>query len=59
MQGHDRRLGSWHVGETMHVPEGPVVTFQASGHELTAILEAFKAAGITVDYPAEYLTPVI
>jgi hypothetical protein len=53
------RWGSWHVGEEMNVPDGPVVTFQADGHELDAMLEAFRNAGIIVNYPAERLTPVL
>ena len=36
------RYGSWQVGETMNVPEGYVITFQADGHELDANLEAFR-----------------
>ena len=53
------RYGSWHVGETMTVPEGYVITFQADGHELDAILEAFRNGGIPVNYPAKRLTLVL
>lgn len=59
MKGASDRWGSWHTGETMYVPKGPVVTFQADGHELEALLDAFKQAGIKVVYPAERLTPVL
>jgi len=53
-----KRFGSWHVGEEMNIPQGPVITFQADGHELTAILQALRAAGVTINYPSDYLTPV-
>lgn len=51
--------GSWHTGETMYVPEGRVITFQADGHELYAILAALRQAGIEIQYPATRLTPVL
>jgi hypothetical protein len=58
MKGKQDRWGSWHIGEEMNVPEGSVITFQADGHELEAILDAFSKAGIVVNYPAKRLTPV-
>lgn len=57
--GANKVWGSWHVGEVMNIPAGRVITFQADGHELTAIIEAFKKAGIEVNYPADRLTPVL
>ena len=53
------RWGSWHTGEDLNVPEGRVITFQADGDELYALLDMFRKAGVKVNYPAERLTPVI
>lgn len=51
--------GSWHVGEVMNIPYGYCITFQADGHELSALLEAIAKAGIEINYPADHLTPVL
>lgn len=55
----NKRWGSWHVGETLNIPEGPVIIFQADGHELSFILQMFQEKGIEVYYPADRLTPVL
>lgn len=55
----DERSGSWHTGETMNIPEGRVVTFQADGDELYFLIAAIKAQGVSVQYPAEHLTPIL
>jgi hypothetical protein len=51
--------GAWHTGEPLNVPDGQVITFQADGDELDYILDLFRQAGVTVNYPARRLTPVI
>lgn len=33
----------WHVGEVLPEIHGPVVSFQADGHELTMILDTIRA----------------
>ena len=55
----DKRVGSWHVGETMYIPKGPVITFQADGHELAVVMDALLKAGIKIVYPADHLTPIL
>lgn len=59
--GSNQRSGSWHVGETMRIPNGRVLTLQADGHELDAILTILmeNKQGVTVEYPADRLTPVL
>lgn len=52
------RSGSWHTGETMYVPDGRVVTLQVDGDELYFLLDAIRAAGIPVVFPADTLTPI-
>ena len=48
IKGDSGRWGSWHVGETLRVPKGRVITFQADGDELEEILEMFKASNVGV-----------
>ena len=63
------REGSWHVGENMHIPDGPVLTFQVDGDELNWLLRAISYQltvpvrdrndpGLRVIYPSTRLTPV-
>ena len=65
IKGNSGRWGSWHTGETMHVPAGRVLTFQADGHELDWLLEAIASElelnGLRIHYdePDERLTPVL
>ncbi len=50
--------GSWHIGETMRIPDGQVITFKADGHELTALVEMIRAYGVNVVWPSPRLTPI-
>lgn len=59
IKGSTGQWGSWHTGEQMNLPDCRVLTFIVDGHELTAIIAAFRTAGITVNYPADALTPVL
>lgn len=34
------RMYSWHIGEALRLPEGPVISFQADGDELQLLLSA-------------------
>ncbi len=55
----DRTLsGSWHTGEIMRIPDGAVITFQADGDELEALVEMIRAAGVRVVWPSPRLTPI-
>lgn len=54
-----KRWGSWHVGETLRLPPGRVLTFQADGHELEALLDALEKAGVHIESNCLYLTPVL
>lgn len=49
MKGAEGVWGSWHVGETLRVPAGRVVTFQADGDELDVMLEMWEKAGVPVE----------
>jgi hypothetical protein len=63
IKGHSNRWGSWHIGEDMRVPEGPVITFQVDGHELEwligAIEDKLSKEGRDFIYPTLRLTPVL
>ncbi len=50
--------GSWHTGEIMRIPDGHVISFQADGDELQALVEMFRAAGVRVVWPSAGLTPI-
>ncbi len=47
-----------HIGETMRIPDGQVITFKADGHELTALVEMIRAYGVNVVWPSPRLTPI-
>lgn len=40
---------TWHTGETLVLPLGRVLTFQADGDELEMVVVALRAAGVTVE----------
>lgn len=50
--------GSWHVGETMRVPTGRIITFEMDSHELQAVLKAMEDSGVVIERHAEILTPI-
>lgn len=57
------RQGSWHVGETMNIPEGRVISFQVDCDELDWLIDLFKKCIYEedlprVNYPASRLTPI-
>lgn len=43
---NDDVINVWHVGEDMDYPEGYMVKFEASGHELEFIMKALAGAGV-------------
>lgn len=50
--------GSWHVGETMKIPNSRVVTFQMDGHELSDVLDALWAYGVKIQR-TDKRTPIL
>lgn len=59
LKGRSPEIGSWHVGETLKLPTGPVLTLQVDGHEYAALLAALTNAGIEIEYDCVRLTPVV
>ena len=54
------RKGSWHVGETMNIPEGRVLTFIVDGDELNWLMDIlYLHPDVRVVHPAKYLTPIL
>lgn len=53
--------GSWHTGENMHVPPGPVLTITLDGDELDWMMDALIVALGTEDLHLDYgrLTPIL
>ena len=42
IKGNDDRWYQWHVNEPLPEVHGPVITFEADGHELDLILIALR-----------------
>lgn len=53
VKGKTGNWNDWHIGETLHIPEGRVITIQMNGHELEQVLNAFKSYGIDYVYPSD------
>lgn len=53
------RWGSWHTGETLNLPEGPIISIVVDGHELAFLLAALAAANVHINYHPDALTPVL